>query len=148
MSDAEDERHQLKLKLVRGFSANVPHNKALGMRILEITQGEALFMLPYDEKLVGNPDTGVLHGGAITALLDGASGAAVFAASQHGRDTWKFVLDSRIELYKVFWPTRQETGTTTLVVFGFVLIMGLFFWGVDALLAWITRSLLGTGTGG
>lgn len=75
-------------------------------------------------------------------------GAAVFAASQHGRDTWKFVLDSRIELYKVFWPTRQETGTTTLVVFGFVLIMGLFFWGIDALLAWITRSLLGTGTGG
>ncbi len=75
-------------------------------------------------------------------------GAVVFAASQHGRDTWKFVLDSRIELYKVFWPTRQETGTTTLVVFGFVLIMGLFFWGIDALLAWITRSLLGTGTGG
>jgi preprotein translocase subunit SecE len=75
-------------------------------------------------------------------------GAAVFAASQHGRDAWKFVLDSRIELYKVFWPTRQETGMTTLVVFGFVLIMGLFFWGIDALLAWITRALLGTGTGG
>jgi preprotein translocase subunit SecE len=75
-------------------------------------------------------------------------GAAVFAASQHGRDSWKFVLDSRIELYKVFWPTRQETGMTTLVVFGFVLIMGLFFWGIDALLAWVTRSLLGTGTGG
>jgi preprotein translocase subunit SecE len=75
-------------------------------------------------------------------------GAAVFAASQHGRDSWKFVLDSRIELYKVFWPTRQETGMTTLVVFGFVVIMGLFFWGIDALLALITRSLLGTGTGG
>jgi uncharacterized protein (TIGR00369 family) len=80
MSDGEDERNQLKLKLVRGFSANVPHNKALGMRILEIKPAEALFMLPYDAKLVGNPDTGVLHGGAITALLDGASGAAVFAA--------------------------------------------------------------------
>ena len=80
MSEAEDERNELKLKLVRGFSANVPHNKALGMRILEITTGQALFMLPYDAKLVGNPDTGVLHGGAITALLDGASGAAVFAA--------------------------------------------------------------------
>jgi preprotein translocase subunit SecE len=75
-------------------------------------------------------------------------GAAVFAASQHGRDAWKFVLDSRIELYKVFWPTRQETGMTTLVVFGFVLIMGLFFWGIDALLAWITRAVLGTDTGG
>ena len=77
-----------------------------------------------------------------------AVGAAVFAASQHGRDAWKFVLDSRIELYKVFWPTRQETGMTTLVVFGFVLIMGLFFWGIDALLAWTTRSVLGTETGG
>jgi uncharacterized protein (TIGR00369 family) len=80
MSDGEDERNQLKLKLVRAFSANVPHNKALGMRILEIKQAEALFMLPYDTKIVGNPDTGVIHGGAITALLDGASGAAVFAA--------------------------------------------------------------------
>ncbi len=80
MSEGEDERNQLKLKLVRAFSANVPHNKALGMRILSITNGEALFMLPYDAKIVGNPDTGVIHGGAITALLDGASGAAVFAA--------------------------------------------------------------------
>lgn len=79
MSDVEDEREQLKLKLIRGFSANVPHNRALGMQILEIARAEALFKLPYDVKLVGNPDTGVLHGGAITALLDGASGAAVFA---------------------------------------------------------------------
>ena len=78
----------------------------------------------------------------VAALL---VGLAVFAISQHGRDAWKFVLDSRIELYKVFWPTRQETGMTTLVVFGFVVIMGVFFWGVDALLAWITRALLGGG---
>ena len=78
----------------------------------------------------------------VAALL---VGLAVFAISQHGRDAWKFVLDSRIELYKVFWPTRQETGMTTLVVFGFVVIMGVFFWGIDALLAWITRALLGGG---
>lgn len=80
MSEREDERNEHRLELVRAFSANVPHNKALGMRILEISRAQALFMLPYDPKLVGNPDTGVLHGGAITALLDGASGAAVFAA--------------------------------------------------------------------
>jgi preprotein translocase subunit SecE len=77
------------------------------------------------------------------------AGLGIFASSAHGRSTWKFVLDSRIELYKVFWPTRQETGMTTLVVFVFVLVMGLFFWGLDALLGWITRSVLGTtGTGG
>ena len=76
---ADDTDARLRLELVRGFSINVPHNKALGMEILEMSAREAVFRLPYDEKLVGNPDTGVLHGGAITALLDGASGAAVFA---------------------------------------------------------------------
>lgn len=74
------EREALRLKLLRGFSAGVPHNRALGMEIVELSEAEALFRLPYDEKLVGNPDTGVIHGGAITALLDGTSGAAVFAA--------------------------------------------------------------------
>ena len=70
-------------------------------------------------------------------------GALVFAVSQSGRDFWKFVLDARIELYKVFWPTRQETGTMTIVVFVFVIIMALFFWGVDSLLGWATKSILG-----
>ena len=70
-------------------------------------------------------------------------GALVFAVSQYGRDFWKFVLDARIELYKVFWPTRQETGTMTLVVVVFVIILALFFWGVDTVLGWATRSILG-----
>jgi preprotein translocase subunit SecE len=69
--------------------------------------------------------------------------------SQYGRDFGKFVLDARIELYKVFWPTRQETGTMTAVVFVFVIIMALFFWGIDSLLAWATGSILGgQSTGG
>ena len=63
-----------------GFTDFIPHNKALGMVLLELEKGEAKFRLPYDPKLVGNPDTGVLHGGAITALLDACSGASVFAA--------------------------------------------------------------------
>jgi preprotein translocase subunit SecE len=73
-------------------------------------------------------------------------GGSVFALSQHGRDAWKFVLDSRIELYKVFWPTRDETLKTTLVVFIFVVVMAVFFWILDAFLAWATRSILGSGT--
>jgi uncharacterized protein (TIGR00369 family) len=74
------ERDRLRLRLVKAFSMGVPHNRALGIEIVEVTRGEAVFRLPYDPKLVGNPDTGVLHGGAITALLDGASGSAVFSA--------------------------------------------------------------------
>lgn len=75
-----DDAAQLRLRFAQRFSAAVPHNRALGMEIVEVSRAEAVFRLPYDPKLVGNPDTGVLHGGAITALLDGASGAAVFAA--------------------------------------------------------------------
>src|SRR5689334_6922049 len=70
---------------------------------------------------------------------------AVLAWSQYGRAFWQFVLDSRIELRKVVWPTRQETGMTTLVVFGFVIIAGLFFWVLDLALAWATRALSGQG---
>ncbi|HUS31909.1 MAG TPA: PaaI family thioesterase [Kofleriaceae bacterium] len=68
------------LRVSRGFVDGIPHNKALGIKVVEFRRAEAIFELPYDTKLVGNPDTGVLHGGAITALLDACSGAAVFAA--------------------------------------------------------------------
>jgi len=72
-------------------------------------------------------------------------GVAVFMVSPLGRRFWAFVLDSRIELRKVVWPSRDETLQTTLVVFGFVVIAGLFFWLLDAVLAWATRYLTGQG---
>jgi uncharacterized protein (TIGR00369 family) len=68
------------LRASRGFVDAIPHNAALGFQVLEFKKAEVVFLLPYDAKLVGNPDTGVLHGGAITALLDACSGAAVFSA--------------------------------------------------------------------
>jgi preprotein translocase subunit SecE len=71
--------------------------------------------------------------------------AAVLISSQYGRDLKQFVLDARIELRKVVWPTRRETGMTTMVVFLFVVIAGVFFYGVDLVLAWATRHLTGQG---
>jgi preprotein translocase subunit SecE len=70
---------------------------------------------------------------------------AVFATSARGKALWQFALDSRMELRKVVWPTRQETGMTTAVVFGFVIIVGLFFYGLDLFLSWATRLLTGQG---
>jgi preprotein translocase subunit SecE len=70
---------------------------------------------------------------------------AMLAWSQYGRGIWQFMLDSRVELRKVVWPTRQETGMTTLVVFGFVIVAGLFFWMLDLALAWATKALSGQG---
>jgi len=74
-----------------------------------------------------------------------ALGIAVFASAKQGRDFWQFMLDSRIELRKIVWPSRQETGMTTLVVFVFVIVAGLFFWALDLVLAWATRALTGQG---
>jgi preprotein translocase subunit SecE len=71
--------------------------------------------------------------------------AAVFGVSASGRAFWRFVLDSRIELRKVVWPTRQETFQMTAVVFGFLAVAGLFFWVLDLFLAWATRLLTGQG---
>jgi preprotein translocase subunit SecE len=71
--------------------------------------------------------------------------AAVFASSARGRAFWQFMLDARLELRKVVWPSRQETATTTAVVFGFVIIAGLFFWALDVFLSWATRMLTGQG---
>jgi preprotein translocase subunit SecE len=74
-----------------------------------------------------------------------ALGLVVFASSRQGRGFWQFMLDSRIELRKIVWPSRQETGMTTLVVFAFVVIAGVFFWLLDLGLAWATRILTGQG---
>jgi preprotein translocase subunit SecE len=81
----------------------------------------------------------------IAVVVGVALALGVLAWSQYGRSFWQFVMDSRIELRKVVWPTRQETGMTTLVVFGFVIIAGLFFWTLDLVLAWATKALSGQG---
>lgn len=83
----------------------------------------------------------------VIALLAGVGlGVGAFAMSALGRTVWQFALGSRVELRKMVWPSIDETRKTTLVVFVFVVILGLFFWGVDAFLAFATRHLLGTGT--
>ena len=72
-------------------------------------------------------------------------GSLVSLQSFQGRTFWSFVQSSRIELRKVVWPNRQETMQVTLVVFVMIVVLGLFFWGVDTLLAALTKWLTGRG---
>jgi preprotein translocase subunit SecE len=78
-------------------------------------------------------------------LVAVAVAVAVFMQSERGRTLWKFIQGSRIEIRKVIWPTRQETLQTALTVLVFALILGIFFWGLDFFLLWITRLLTGYG---
>jgi preprotein translocase subunit SecE len=71
--------------------------------------------------------------------------AVVVGFSRYGTEFRRFVELSRIELRKVVWPTRDETIKTTVVVFVFVAVAGVFFWALDLVLAWATRTLTGSG---
>jgi preprotein translocase subunit SecE len=74
-----------------------------------------------------------------------ALGFVVTLQSYQGKVFWQFVQSSRVELRKVVWPTSTETLQVTLVVFVMVLVLGLFFWGLDSILGMLTRWLTGYG---
>lgn len=96
---------------LEGVLRTVPHNAALGIRMLDVTETEVLVELPYNPALVGNPDTGTLHGGAITALLDGCSGRAVFAALETPVPI--ATLDLRIDYLKPAEPHQSVFARAT-----------------------------------
>jgi preprotein translocase subunit SecE len=75
-----------------------------------------------------------------------ALGVLVVALSRYGAEFRQFVELARVELRKIVWPNRNETFMTTLVVFVFVAVAGVFFWGLDWLLALATRFLTGQGS--
>jgi preprotein translocase subunit SecE len=57
----------------------------------------------------------------------------------------QFVQQVRQEAAKVTWPSRKETGITTMIVFGFVAIAAVFFFLVDIGLSFIVRRVLELG---
>jgi len=81
----------------------------------------------------------------IIVLAALAVGVLVSLQSYQGKEFWAFVQSSRIELRKVVWPTGQETMQVTIVVFVMVIVLGLFFWGLDSVLGLLTRWLTGHG---
>lgn len=64
-------------KIAEQFISVIPHSNDLGMTLVDLGDGTAEMAIQYDERFIGDPATGVLHGGVITALLDTCSGAAV-----------------------------------------------------------------------
>jgi len=63
--------------------------------------------------------------------------------SDYGKLVYSYVTDSKIELKKVTWPTKQETTQTTLGVIFVVIIVGILLWLFDMLLGWAIGTLYG-----
>ena len=80
----------------------------------------------------------------VLMVLGGLAAAGVVAwFTAPGRELFAFGQEAWAEGGKVSWPTRKETVQTTLVVFGFVVVMALFLFGVDSMLAVLVQFVTG-----
>jgi preprotein translocase subunit SecE len=76
----------------------------------------------------------------ITLVLFGVAGT-VFIKSNQGDRFLHFLKETRIELRKVVWPTRQETIKTTGIIMIAVIIVAIFLWIIDAFFTWGVGSI-------
>jgi uncharacterized protein (TIGR00369 family) len=96
-----------KLKNANQFIKALPHARALGLELQKLVDGTAVISMPYADRLVGDPKTGVVHGGAVSALMDTSCGAAVIShpSSPAGTAT----IDLRIEYLRAATPGQTIT---------------------------------------
>lgn len=94
-----------KTKIAQQFMQALPHARALGMRLVAMGDGQAEIEMDYDPRFVGDPETGVIHGGAVSALMDTCCGAAAMShpASPGGTAT----IDLRIDYMRPATPGQR-----------------------------------------
>lgn len=96
-----------RLKIARQFIEAIPHSRDLGMTLTDMEDGIAVITMPYDERLIGDPETGVISGGAVSAVMDTCCGAAVMShpANMGGTAT----IDLRIDYMRAATPGQTIT---------------------------------------
>jgi len=100
-----------KTKAARQFIDVISHAKVLGMALTDVGEGLAVITMPYDERLVGDPETGVIHGGAISTIIDTCCGASVVSHPQAAGVT--ATIDLRIDYMRAATPGQAITATAT-----------------------------------
>ena len=100
-----------QIKIAKQFMAAIPHVADLGMEVVAIENGEATITMPYDERLIGDPDTGVIHGGAVAALMDSCCGAAVMSHPSNPSGT--ATIDLRVDYMRAATPGQALSTTAT-----------------------------------
>jgi len=105
-SDADARASAERLAVLNvAFTQNVPFNAALGLELVEAGDGVAAILLRWRPDLVGNPDTGVLHGGVVSSVVDATCGAAVFLTVKPLRPI--ATLDLRIDYLRAAEPGKD-----------------------------------------
>lgn len=93
-------------RVLRQFMKNIRHGNELGLMLEEVTSDGLVVRLPYSDKIVGNPQTGVIHGGAITTLMDQSCGMAVAQVLAPDLDITP-TIDLRIDYMKPAVPKKD-----------------------------------------
>ncbi len=88
----------------RRMVETVPQASALGFKLLSVEPQRGSILTPWREELVGDPDTGVIAGGVVTALLDHVCGLAVTSRSLEGGFLSTATLDLRIDYMRPAAP--------------------------------------------
>jgi uncharacterized protein (TIGR00369 family) len=105
--DSPDAASDSKARIARQFIAAIPFSGALQMQLEEIGDGMAVISMPWDAALVGDPKTGVIHGGAVSALMDTCGGAAVMCHPEALAGT--ATIDLRIDYMRAATPGQRIT---------------------------------------
>ena len=71
---------QSRLDILKQIIPELKHCKVLGITVEAADKGSLTVKLPYSENIIGNPETRVIHGGALTTLMDTACGFAAISA--------------------------------------------------------------------
>lgn len=100
-----------RAKFVAQIVPEFPYSKALGLAVERFAPGELDLSMPYSEALIGDPETGVIHGGAVSALMDTTCGGAVMAHPKASLQT--ATLDLRIDYMRPANPGQQITAKAT-----------------------------------
>jgi uncharacterized protein (TIGR00369 family) len=99
------ELNNQSLDVYRTWMHQLPHQQAIGFELIELIPGYAIGRIPYRPEFVGNPLTGVVHGGIVTTLLDAVGGAAVIGRC--GRLMTMATLDLRIDYLRPSKPQHD-----------------------------------------
>jgi preprotein translocase subunit SecE len=111
-----------------------------GLDVIKLVLAGALFVAGmvayyYFADWNGWARIGVLLAGIIAAV-----GIASFTG--FGRAGREYLSESRFELRKVVWPTRDETIRTTLIIMVVVVILSLLLGLIDLILKWVVLDHL------